>query len=103
MTAVITEEAVQHVAKLARLALTEDELKQYTQDLGQILALISQLDSLNLDQVDMTLTASDLADLPTVYRADVSHREFNREDILKNAPSEEDGFFRVPQILDTPT
>lgn len=91
----ITKETVEHVAKLARLELTPDEVERYTQDLGKILALVEQLNALDLSQVDVALNVTD----PTVLRKDQGVREFSRDELLKNAPSEEDGFFRVPKIL----
>lgn len=91
----ITQQTVEHVAKLARLELTPEEIEHYTQDLGKILALVEQLNEVDLSQVDVALSLNE----PTVFRADQGYREFSREELLKNAPSEEDGFFRVPKIL----
>jgi aspartyl-tRNA(Asn)/glutamyl-tRNA(Gln) amidotransferase subunit C len=75
----ITKETVEHVAKLARLELTPDEVTRYTEDLGKILSLVEQLNELDLSQVDVALQVD--------------------EALLRNAPHEEDGFFRVPKIL----
>lgn len=91
----ITRETVEHVATLARLALTDDEIERYTRDMGNILALAAQLDALDLSQVAVTLDT----DLPPVLRPDEATREFTREALMANAPHEEDGFFRVPKIL----
>lgn len=91
----ITQETVEHVAKLARLELTPDEVERFTQDLGKILNLVEQLNEVDLSQVDTLLEVT----APTVFRADCAVREFSREELLKNAPHEEDGFFRVPKIL----
>jgi aspartyl-tRNA(Asn)/glutamyl-tRNA(Gln) amidotransferase subunit C len=91
----ITQQTVDHVAKLARLELTPDEVARYTQDLGKILTLVEQLNEVDLSQVDVGMSV----DEPTVFRADHGIREFSREELLKNAPCEEDGFFRVPKIL----
>lgn len=97
----ITKESVQHVAKLARLELTDAELARYTDDLSKILDLVAELNELDLDNVDMTLTAEQLAKTPVVYRPNGSELPFDREQVFKNAPHEEDGCFRVPKILDT--
>jgi aspartyl-tRNA(Asn)/glutamyl-tRNA(Gln) amidotransferase subunit C len=91
----ITQETVQHVAKLARLELTPEETERYTQDLGKILSLVEELNEVDLSQVELDMDTS----TETVFRADKSVREFTREELIKNAPSEEDGFFRVPKIL----
>lgn len=91
----ITQETVQHVAKLARLELTPEETERYTQDLGKILSLVEELNEVDLSQVELDMDTS----TETVFRADKPVREFTREELIKNAPSEEDGFFRVPKIL----
>lgn len=91
----ITQETVQHVAKLARLALTPEETERYTQDLGKILTLVEQLNELDLSDISVELQVNE----PTVFRADEGKREFTRDELLANAPQEEEGFFRVPRIL----
>lgn len=91
----ITQETVNHVAKLARLELTPEETERYTEDLGKILSLVEQLNELDLSSVSLDVDT----DTPTNMRADQGVREFTREELLKNAPHEEEGFFRVPKIL----
>ena len=91
----ITSETVAHVARLARLELTPDEIQRYTHDLGNILALVEQLNEADLSGVDVAPEISE----PTCFRPDKPSREFSREDLMRNAPHEEDGFFRVPKIL----
>ncbi|WP_303675131.1 Asp-tRNA(Asn)/Glu-tRNA(Gln) amidotransferase subunit GatC [Vampirovibrio chlorellavorus] len=91
----ISQETVQHVAKLARLELTPEESERYTQDLGKILTLVEELNQVDLSQIELGMDAS----TPTVFRADQAVREFSREELMANAPHEEDGFFRVPKIL----
>jgi aspartyl-tRNA(Asn)/glutamyl-tRNA(Gln) amidotransferase subunit C len=91
----ITQETVQKVAKLARLELTPEETERYTQDLSNILNLVEQLNTLDLSGISVELQVTE----PTVFRADQGIREFTHEELLANAPHEEDGFFRVPKIL----
>jgi len=91
----ITQETVEHVAKLARLELTPDEVQRYTQDLGKILTLVKQLNEVDLSQIEVGMETN----VPTNFREDKQVREFSREELLANAPHEEDGFFRVPKIL----
>ncbi len=92
----ITKDTVEHVAKLARLELSPEEAERYTQELSKILTFMDQLNELDLSQVDVALSV----DQPTVFREDIGKREFDPTSVLKNAPEEEDGFFRVPKILD---
>lgn len=98
----IPKSTVEHVAKLARLELSEEELERYAQDLSKILALVEELnqveelntpDSLKTE-VGMTLENT------AVLREDKAHSRYERDTLLKNAPLEEDGFFRVPRILE---
>ena len=102
----ITTETVAHVAKLARLALTEDELAKVQQDLSRILGLVDQLNQLDLTQLNQddahgTMTVNPDNPIPIVLREDAPKPAMGRDALLKNAPHEEDGFFRVPQILES--
>ena len=92
----ITKDTVEHVAKLARLELTDAEVDGYTRDLAKILDMVAQLNELDLSGVEADLPV----DQPTVFREDKPFRLFERDALLANAPEEEDGFFRVPRILD---
>ncbi len=93
----ITQETVQHVAKLARLELTEAEAEKYTRELAGILTWVEQLNELDLSQIDVPMTLEHRVS----FREDEAQRRFQRDDLLKNAPEAEDGFFRVPRILET--
>jgi len=92
----ITEDAVNHVAKLARLALSEDEVHRYTQDLSKILHLVDELAELNLEADGKGLDVSQ----QTRFREDARVVTYDRDELMRNAPFEEDGFFRVPRILE---
>ena len=91
----ITKEQVEHVAKLARLELTEEEKTLYTKQLSQILDYIDQLNKVETKGVEPMTQP-----IPTVnvMREDIVKKQYQREDLLKNAPQEEYGFFRVPKI-----
>lgn len=102
----ITADTVAHVAKLARLELTQEELAKAQQDLSRILSLVDQLNQLNLTQLNQDNVHGTMADNsnalpPVVLREDAPKPAMGRETLLKNAPHEEDGFFRVPQILES--
>ncbi len=93
---VLNQETIEHVANLARLELTEDEKVRYTRELSNIIQLIEQLNDMDVSQIELELDTSQ----ETFFRDDAPHRRFNGEDLLKNAPEPEDGFYRVPQILE---
>jgi aspartyl-tRNA(Asn)/glutamyl-tRNA(Gln) amidotransferase subunit C len=96
MTARITRADVEHVARLARLALTEDELVALTSELGAILDHAAQVSALDTDGVPPTAHPLPLVN---VFRADDARPGLARDEVLAGAPEAEDGRFRVPRIL----
>jgi aspartyl-tRNA(Asn)/glutamyl-tRNA(Gln) amidotransferase subunit C len=93
----LTRADVEHVARLARLALTEDEIEQFTRELGVILDHAEQVAALEIG--DVPPTAHPLP-LVNVLRADAPRPSLDRDEVLAMAPDAEDGRFRVPRILD---
>ena len=91
----ITREDVLHVAKLARLALTEEELARLGGQLDAILDAISKVSELDLEGVPPT---SHPLDLVNVLADDEARPSLTRDDALANAPDPEDGFFGVPAV-----
>lgn len=85
----------QHVAKLARLELTEEEQENYTKQLGSILSYIEKLNEVDTTGIEPMAHSVKISN---VMREDVVVQDFTREEMLKNAPCEEDGFFKVPKI-----
>ena len=85
-----------HVARLARLDLTDDELERFTGQLGAVLEHAA--DIAGLDIADVPPTAHPLP-LVNVLRDDVPTPSLDREEVLAQAPAAEDGRFRVPRIL----
>jgi aspartyl-tRNA(Asn)/glutamyl-tRNA(Gln) amidotransferase subunit C len=92
----ITRADVTHVARLARLALTDDELESLTRDLGAILDHAARVSA--LDTAGVPPTAHPLP-LVNVVRADEPRPGIDRNEVLSQAPAVEDGRFRVPRIL----
>jgi aspartyl-tRNA(Asn)/glutamyl-tRNA(Gln) amidotransferase subunit C len=95
----LTRADVEHVAQLARLALTEEEIEHFTEQLGVILDHSAQVAA--LDTRDVPPTAHPLP-LVNVLRADAVRPSLPRDEVLAMAPATEDGRFRVPRILDAP-
>lgn len=96
---VLTRADVEHVARLARLALTDAEIEQLTVDLGAVLEHAADVAALDVD--DVPPTAHPLP-LRNVMRDDTVRRPLDRGEVLAMAPASEDGRFRVPRILDAP-
>jgi aspartyl-tRNA(Asn)/glutamyl-tRNA(Gln) amidotransferase subunit C len=90
---VIDRDQVLHVAKLARLRLSEEELETMAAELSGILGHVDRIAELDLDDVPPT---SHVVDLENVWRADEPHESLDREAALATAPDPLDGAFRVP-------
>ena len=88
---------VEHVAQLARLALSDREKELFRAQLSSILDHAERLQE--LDTEDIPLTASVLP-LSNVMREDAIGASLPQEDALANAPEVEAGFFRVPVVLE---
>ena len=92
----LTRAQVEHVAGLARLALTDAEIASLTDELGAILDHAAQVSALDIADVPPT---SHPLPLVNVFRADVARPGLDRDEVLACAPEVEDGRFRVPRIL----
>jgi aspartyl-tRNA(Asn)/glutamyl-tRNA(Gln) amidotransferase subunit C len=89
----IDREQVLHVARLARLKLTEDEVARMPGELSTILEHIETMTELDLDDVEPT---SHVVELQNVLRQDVPRPSLPRERALEQAPDAAEGGFRVP-------
>ena len=95
----LTRDDVEHVARLARLALRDDEIESLTAQLAVILDHAAEVASLDLADVEPTAHPLPLVN---VLRADALVAGLARDEVLAMAPAAEDGRFRVPRILDAP-
>jgi aspartyl-tRNA(Asn)/glutamyl-tRNA(Gln) amidotransferase subunit C len=89
----IEREQVLHVAKLARLRLSEPEVERMAGELSGILEHVDRISELDLEDVPPT---SHVIELENVLRPDVPRPSWPREDVLAQAPDPADGAFRVP-------
>jgi aspartyl-tRNA(Asn)/glutamyl-tRNA(Gln) amidotransferase subunit C len=94
--AAISRDDVAHVARLARLALTDVELDQYTTQLAAILEHAADVEALDVGDVEPMAHPIPLAN---VLRPDEVRPGVDREEVLAQAPEAESGRFRVPTIL----
>lgn len=92
----ITTEDVAHVAQLARLRLTDEELEQYTGQLAAVLDHAGDVEALDTEGVPPTAHPLPLAN---VLREDVVRPSLDRVEVLACAPAVEADRFRVPRIL----
>jgi aspartyl-tRNA(Asn)/glutamyl-tRNA(Gln) amidotransferase subunit C len=89
----ISRDEVLHVARLARLALSDDEVDRLGAQLNAILEAVGKVSELDLADVEPTAHPLDLVN---VWADDEPQESLSVEDALANAPDREAGFFRVP-------
>ncbi len=93
----ITRKEVEHVARLARLELTEEEKERMTVQLDSILGYIDKLNKLDTSNVEPTTTVIHMV---SVMREDEARPSLKQDEALANAPDRQDAFFRVPRIIE---
>lgn len=93
----LTRNQVEHVAKLARLGLSEAEKEAFTVQLSRILEHVESLNRLETGDVPPTYHA---VALQNVLREDKPHQSLDREKVLSQAPDAEAGCFKVPKITE---
>ena len=94
---ILTRKQVEHVANLAKLALTDHEIEVYRRQLSAILEYAAILDRLDTDMIPPTAT---VLPLRNVMREDKAAASLQQADALANAPSANEGYFQVKAILE---
>lgn len=93
----ISDETIEYVGILAKLALSEEEKEQARKDMGSMLDYIDKLGELDTQGVE---PMSHVFPVKNVFREDIVTNGDIREEILKNAPGEKDGMFVVPRTFE---
>jgi aspartyl-tRNA(Asn)/glutamyl-tRNA(Gln) amidotransferase subunit C len=93
----VSNEQVRHIAKLARIAMSDEEIERLAPELNNILGWVEQLGEVNTDGVE-PLTA--VVELKLRLRDDVVNDGNIRDAILANAPEAQHGFFAVPKVIE---
>jgi aspartyl-tRNA(Asn)/glutamyl-tRNA(Gln) amidotransferase subunit C len=93
----LSREQVEHVAHLARLGLSDEEIDRFQQQLSQILGHMQALDTVDTSAIPPT---AQVIPLSSVMRDDVVRPSLPVEDVLRNAPRREGDFFKVPPVLE---
>lgn len=88
---------VTNIADLARLAIAEDNIGQYQEELSSILALVEQMNAVNTDDVQPLAHPTDAVQR---LREDEVTEENHREKYMANAPAQESGLFLVPKVVE---
>ncbi|APG28897.1 asparaginyl/glutamyl-tRNA amidotransferase subunit C [Syntrophotalea acetylenivorans] len=93
----ITRTQVEHVAQLARLALSKDELEALTSEMDAILGYVEKLNELDTDHIVPTAHA---VPMENAFREDTARPSIGTEKALQNAPEANDGCFLVPKVIE---
>jgi aspartyl-tRNA(Asn)/glutamyl-tRNA(Gln) amidotransferase subunit C len=93
----LSKEQIQHLAKLARIEITEDEIQQLASQLSDILVHFEALEEVNTDDV---IPTAHPAPLRNIMRSDEIGASLTREEVLELAPETENGLIRVKAVLE---
>ena len=93
----LTLEEIDHIAELARLALSQEEKLLYRQQLSAILEYAAELQTLDIPEGSITSSSLNRS---SILRKDESRPGLSQQELLKNAPQVENNQFRVPPILE---
>lgn len=93
----ISKEEVVHIEKLAKLRFNEQELDKFTNDLSNIVDFANKLKEVDVNGVEPT---AHILDIKNVFRKDEVIPSFDREKILRNAPTKDGGCVTVPKVVE---
>ena len=93
----VDKKIVEHVAQLARIDITDQEKARLAPELSTILDYIDQLKTLDVTRVSPTRGAVTQVN---IFRQDSARVSASRDAILKNAPAQEDNYFKIPKVLE---
>lgn len=92
----ISREEIIHIAKLANLKLSEEEMEKTLYNMKDILNFANTVNKVNTDNVDESIGATDNYN---VFRKDEIKEFGDREILLSNAPEQEEGMFKIPKVI----
>ncbi|MCI5775110.1 MAG: Asp-tRNA(Asn)/Glu-tRNA(Gln) amidotransferase subunit GatC [Aerococcus sp.] len=93
----IDAETYKHIASLAKLSFSEDEVAENVGTFDDILAMVEQLNEVNTDDVPILRSG---IQLKNVMREDEPEAGMSRDELMKNVPTEKNGFIHVPATFD---
>ena len=96
----LTEKDARYVAELARLELTEEEVRKFLPQLDSILEYVNKLNQLDTSQVEPMAQVTFGGPENPALRSDQPRRTFSRDEALANAPEQGAGHFKVPSVIE---
>lgn len=92
----IDKNIIEHIAKLARLKITDSEAQEYSEQLGKALSHFEQIAKVNTEGVEPLVTPTEIE---AYWREDVVEKQFTSEEMTKNAPAKAGNLFKVPPVV----
>lgn len=92
----IDKKTIEHIAKLARLHVTEEEAQEYSVQLAKALGHFEQISKVNTEGVEPLVTPTEIE---AYWREDIVEKEFTAEEMTANAPSKAGNLFKVPPVV----
>jgi aspartyl-tRNA(Asn)/glutamyl-tRNA(Gln) amidotransferase subunit C len=92
----ISKEEIIHIAKLASLNLSDEEIDRYTNDMQEILEFANTVNEVSTENISETIGINGIYN---VFRKDEIKQSISKEELLKNAPSQDEGMFRIPKVI----
>ena len=92
----IEDKDVLHIAKLARLKLADNELESYKKNLQEILDFADTINHVNTDDIGETIGINETYN---VFRKYEIVQDSDKDELLANAPSQDEGMFRIPKVI----
>lgn len=92
----ISDEEVLHIAKLARLNLPKNEIQNYKKNLEEILEFADTINKVDTANIGETIGINENYN---VFRKDEIIQNSNKDELLSNAPSQDEGMFRIPKVI----
>lgn len=93
----VSKEVVKHMAELSKLEFSDEELDHFTEEFSKIIEYVAQLTEIDTEGVEPTYNISQKTQ---PLREDVVRESLSREEVLKNAPEEQYGYFKLPNIME---
>lgn len=92
----IDKKTIEHIAKLARLEITQEEASEYSQQLGKALTHFEQISKIDTQGVEPLITPTEIEEF---WREDIAKQELSAEEITSNAPAKAGNLFKVPPVV----
>lgn len=92
----IDKKTIEHIAKLARLHVTEEEAQEYSVQLAKALGHFEQISKINTAGIEPMITPTEIE---AYWREDVVKQDFTAEEMTANAPSKAGNLFKVPPVV----